>query len=146
MLKGIDPLLTPDLLHALASAGHGDVVAIVDANFPAARVARRLVTLAGADAPGALAAILSVLPVDDFEPAPVRVMQVVGDPLAVPPPVEDFTTILARHAQAPPVAIERQEFYAEAAAAFVVVRTGERRFYGNILLTKGVIPEMIRSA
>jgi L-fucose mutarotase len=33
MLKGIPPLLTPDLLHALASMGHGDAIAIVDANF-----------------------------------------------------------------------------------------------------------------
>jgi L-fucose mutarotase len=140
MLKGIDPLLTPDLLHALASAGHGDVVAIVDANFPAVRVAKRLVTLAGTDAPGALAAILSVLPVDDFEPDPVRVMQVVGDPAAIPDPVRDFTTILARYAQAPPAGVERHAFYEATAEAFVVVRTGERRFYGNILITKGVVP------
>jgi L-fucose mutarotase len=140
MLKGIDPLLTADLLHALASAGHGDVVAIVDANFPAAHVARRLVALPGADAPAALDAILSLLPVDDFEPDPVVVMQVVGDPAAVPAPVRDFMAVLARHGVAPPAALERHAFYTAAAGAFVVVRTGERRFYGNILVTKGVVP------
>jgi L-fucose mutarotase len=140
MLKGIDPLLTADLLHALASAGHGDVVAIVDANFPATRVASRLVELPGADAPRALDAILSVLPIDDFEPDPLVVMQVVGDPAATPDPVRDFTTILARHGLPAPTREERHAFYRSAAEAFVVIRTGERRFYGNILLTKGVIP------
>jgi len=140
MLKGLDPLLTPDLLHALASAGHGDVVAIVDANFPAARVARRLVTLAGADAPRALEAILSVLPIDDFDPDPVVVMQVVGDAAATPDAVRDFIAALGRHGLPPPASLERNAFYRAAAEAFVIVRTGERRFYGNILLTKGVVP------
>ena len=140
MLKGLNPLLTPDLLHALASAGHGDVIALVDANFPAARVARRLVLLPGNDAPAVLDAILSVLPVDDFEPEPVTVMQVVDEPDAIPDPVKEFTQVLAWYELDAPVSLERHAFYAAAAEAFVVVQTGERRFYGNILLTKGVIP------
>lgn len=140
MLKGLDPLLTPDLLHALASAGHGDVVAVVDANFPSARVARRLVTLAGVDAPRVLRAVLSLLPIDDFEPDPVRVMEVVGDPSATPPPVADFTAILAAESLGPPARLERHAFYRAASDAFLIIRSGERRFYGNILLTKGVIP------
>ncbi|PYM36519.1 MAG: ribose ABC transporter, partial [Candidatus Rokuibacteriota bacterium] len=48
MLKGIDPLLSPDLLHALAAMGHGDEVVVADANFPAASLARRLLRLDGA--------------------------------------------------------------------------------------------------
>lgn len=139
MLRGISPLLTPDLLHAMASMGHGDVIAIVDANFPAAATARRLLHLPGMDAPTALAATLSLLPLDDFEPEPVVVMQVVGHPDEVPPPVRDFTAILAAY-QVQPVALERLAFYRAAAEAFVVLQTGERRFYGNILLRKGVIP------
>ena len=51
MLRGLDPLLTPDLLHALASMGHGDTIAVVDTNFPAAATARRLILLPGTDAP-----------------------------------------------------------------------------------------------
>jgi len=62
MLKGLDPLLGPDLLHALAAMGHGDELVVADANFPAASVARRLIRLPGIDAPRALRAILSVLP------------------------------------------------------------------------------------
>ena len=64
MLKGIHPLLVPDLLHALAGMGHGDELAIVDANFPAVRLARRLIELPGASSPEALAAVLTVFPLD----------------------------------------------------------------------------------
>jgi L-fucose mutarotase len=137
MLKGLSPLLTPDLLHALASAGHGDAIAIVDANFPAAALAKRLVTLAGITAPAALDAVLSVLPVDDAEPDPVRVMR---DPAGTSEPARDFATILERRGLTDPAALDRQAFYQAAAAAFVVIQTGERRFYGNILLIKGVLP------
>jgi L-fucose mutarotase len=140
MLLGLDPLLTPDLLHALASMGHGDTIAVVDANFPAAAVARRLILLPAVEAPAALEAILTLLPIDDFEPDPIAVMQVVGDEDATPGPVRDFVTVLSRHAAPSPTAIERHAFYRAAAAAFAIVQTGERRFYGNILLRKGVIP------
>lgn len=139
MLRGIDPLLTPDLLHALASAGHGDRVGIVDANFPGAATARRLVRTPGISATAMLVAILSVLPVDDFTADPVSVMQVVGDPSATPEAVAEFTAILQRNGLAAPKRLERQAFYGVAANAFVLVQTGERRLYGNILLTKGVI-------
>ena len=140
MLHGLDPLLTPDLLHALASMGHGDTVAIVDANFPATRIARRLVALPGVDAPRVLAAIMTVLPIDDFEPDPIVVMQVVGDATAVPDAVRDFKAVLLQHAAPMPATIERHAFYRLAEAAFAIVQSGERRFYGNILLRKGVIP------
>ena len=79
MLIGLDPLLTPDLLHALASMGHGDEIAIVDANFPAAACARRLVALDAAGAPEILRAVLSVMPLDHAVPHPARVMQVIGE-------------------------------------------------------------------
>ena len=64
MLKGIHPLLNADLLHALASMGHGVEIAIVDANFPAVSMGQRVIALTGASAPEALAAILTVLPLD----------------------------------------------------------------------------------
>jgi L-fucose mutarotase len=139
MLRGIHPLLSPDLLHALAAMGHGDRVAIVDANFPACSHAERLVSLPGIAAPSVLEAILTVLPIDDFEPDPLAVMQVVGDAAATPEVVREFIAILARHGLPAPALLERQAFYQAARAAFAVVQTGERRFYGNILLTKGVL-------
>jgi L-fucose mutarotase len=140
MLRGIHPLLSPDLLHALASMGHGDRIAVVDANFPASSHAKRLIALPGTTAPAALEAILSVLPVDDFEPDPVAVMQVVGDAAMVPETVREFAAILARQGLALPTNLERREFYQAATGAFVVVQTGERRLYGNILVTKGIVP------
>jgi L-fucose mutarotase len=140
MLRGIHPLLSPDLLHALASMGHGDRIAVVDANFPASSHAKRLIALPGTTAPAALEAILSVLPVDDFEPDPVAVMQVVGDAAMVPETVREFAAILARQGLALPTNLERHEFYQAATGAFVVVQTGERRLYGNILVTKGIVP------
>ena len=139
MLLGLDPLLSPDLLHALASAGHGDRIAIVDANFPAASMARRLVTLHGANATAALVAVLSGLPVDDFEPDPVVVMQVVGDQEHTPEAVAEFTRVLAHAGVAPPARLPRHDFYRAVKEAYAVVLTGERRLYGNIMLTKGVV-------
>jgi len=143
MLKNIPPLLTPDALHALASMGHGDEFAIVDANFPSARIAAqggaRLVQLSGADAPSVLRAVLQVLPLDDFEPDAAWTMQVVGDAHAVPPAVTEFRAALAAIGERAPVALERTAFYARASAAFVILRSGELRKYGNILLRKGVL-------
>ena len=140
MLSGINPLLSPDLLHVLASMGHGDRIAVVDANFPAASHARRVIALPGVDAPAVLEAILSVMPLDDFEPHPASVMQVVGDAAMVPEAVRAFIAILARNDLRPPVPLERRAFYRATSEAFAVVQTGERRLYGNILLTKGVVP------
>ena len=142
MLKGLDPLLSPDLLHALAAMGHGDELVVADANFPAARVARRLIRLPGIDAPRALRAILSVLPLDTFTGTPAAVMAVVGDPEAVPPPVREFQAVVDFAAGRPVriESIERFAFYERARAAFAVVATGEPRFYGNIILVKGVVP------
>lgn len=142
MLKGIDPLLTPELLALLAAMGHGDELAVVDANFPAGACARRLVRVPGAGSPRVLEAVLSLLPLDSFVDEPAFRMEVVGDPDAEPEVCREFRTILAR-AEGRPVPLgrlERHAFYERTRQAFAVVQTGERRFYGNILLRKGVIP------
>ena len=116
MLRGLDPLLTPDLLHALASMGHGDTIAVVDANFPAAATASGLFLLPGIDAPAVLDAILTLLPIDDFEPDPITVMQVVGDPDRHAGSGSRLHAVLSQHAVPSPVAIERHAFYRAAAA------------------------------
>lgn len=139
MLKGLSPLLSPDLLHALASMGHGDEIVLADANFPAASHGRRLLRLPGLGAPAVLDAVLSVLPLDSFVAQPALTMQVVGDAAAVPETVNEFNALLQTHGYAPSAALERFAFYERAAQAFAVVATGERRIYGNILLKKGVV-------
>jgi L-fucose mutarotase len=128
-------------LHVLAAMGHGDELVVADGNFPAASVARRLVRLDGIDAPRALRAILSLLPLDTFTATPAAVMAVVGDPGSVPPPVRDFQAIVDAAAGRPVrlEILERFAFYERARAAFAVVATGEPRPYGNILVVKGVV-------
>jgi L-fucose mutarotase len=141
MLKGIDPLLHADLLHALRVMGHGDELAIVDANFPAASMARRVIRVDGVSATRALEAVLSVLPLDDFVDAPCARMEVVGDPDAVPEICEEFQAIVDRSEgrRVGLAKLERFAFYARAREAFAVVQTGETRLYGNLLLKKGVV-------
>jgi L-fucose mutarotase len=138
MLKNLSPLLSPDLLHALASMGHGDEIVLADAFFPAATHARRLIRLPGISADAALDAVLSVLPLDDFVPQPSCTMQVVGHADEVPPAVAQFGEVLARHGHAAPGALERYAFYERAAQAFAIVATGDTRTYANILLKKGL--------
>ena len=139
MLKGISPLLSPDLLHVLSSMGHGDELVLADANFPAATHGIRLVRTPGIAAPALLDAILDLLPLDDFVEHAALTMQVVGDATAVPPVVAEFDAVLARHQEQASAALERYAFYARAATAFAVVATGETRIYGNILIKKGVV-------
>ena len=142
MLKNIPPLLTPELLHGLAAMGHGDTLALVDANFPADRVARvqqaRLVRLPGVNTTEVLRAVLQLLPLDSFEPHCAWSMQVVGQPEAVPEPVREFRQALAAEGHGV-AALERFAFYAQAAQASLVVQTGDLRKYANLLLCKGVI-------
>ncbi|SRR5260221_313177 len=141
MLKGIDPLLSPDLLHALASMGHGDELAIVDANFPAASNARRLVESRGVGSPAMLAAVLSVLPLDTRVTPAAFTMEVTGDPAAIPPPVAEFAAVFTAQGMADAEIghLERHAFYERARGAYAIVRTGEPRRFGNILLVKGVV-------
>jgi L-fucose mutarotase len=141
VLKGIPTLIGPELLHALRTMGHGDDIAIVDANFPSASNAARLVRADGHSATDVLRAVLELMPVDTVRPDPVRVMEVTEDPSSKPPIVVEFERIASevegRTLRAR--ALPRAEFYATARSAFVIVATGERRLYGNVLVTKGVI-------
>ncbi|WP_077036914.1 RbsD/FucU family protein [Pelomonas sp. KK5] len=143
MLKNLDPLLTPELLRVLAAMGHGDVIAVADANFPAYSVAgdKPLIHLAGVDSLRTLQAILSVLPLDTFDDEPVNTMQVVGDAQAEPEAVRRVREqLLARLDPVPAIrSIERHAYYAEARQAVAVVLTGETLPYGNFLLRKGVV-------
>jgi L-fucose mutarotase len=146
MLKTLDPVLSADLLWILAAMGHGDDLALVDANHPAETIARattsgRLVRLPGLTMERAARAILSVLPIDDFEPEPLRRMLVVGDAATIPAVQaavqREIDAALGR--PAPLAGIERFAFYEAARRAFAVVQVGDPRPYGCFLLRKGVI-------
>lgn len=137
MLINIDPLLSPDLLHVLRAMGHGDEIAIVDANFPGTTNARRLVRLDGISVTEATRAILTVLPLDDFVDVPVFTMEVVGSPEEVPPAVAELRALVGERGACG--TLERHAFYARARDCFAIVQTGETRLYGNIILKKGVV-------
>lgn len=143
MLLGLDPVLSPDLLHALAAMGHGDRIALVDANYPGTR-SRRVIYMPGLDTPRVLQAVLSLLPIDTFIPDPCATMRDVDDPGAVPLVVINMNVALENVGARPAVTLERHAFYAAVEGAYAIVQTGERRLYGNILLTKGVVPPEVR--
>lgn len=140
MLKGVDPVLGPDLLAILRAMGHGDEIVVADANFPAAANARRLVRADGIDAVRLVRAIAALMPLDDFVPAAAFRMAVVDAPGEVPPITAAFASALADGGYTGPIeAVERHAFYARAREAFAIVASGETRLYGNLILKKGVV-------
>jgi L-fucose mutarotase len=140
MLKGLGRLHTPELLHVLASMGHGDEIALVDAHFPAVSLARRLVRLDGADLPDVADACLTLIPLDTFVPEPAFRMLMVGRETEVPEVQRLCQTIIDRQEgkSVPMAGLERHAFYARAREAFAIVQTGELRPYGCVLFKKGV--------
>ncbi len=141
MLKGIDPLLSPELLHALAAMGHGDEIALVDCHFPAVSTARRLIRLDGVGLPATARAVLSVMPVDDFAAAPVAAMQMVDTPEVIPTVQQEVFDIV-REVEGRDVDVERVDrfaFYDRAREAFAIVATGENRPYGCVIFSKGIV-------
>jgi L-fucose mutarotase len=147
VLKGIDNRLNADVLACLRAMGHGDVLIVADTNFPADSVARatatgKLLRMENLSAAEAVQAILSVLPLDTFVEDFAGRMEVVGAPNDVPPVQAEVQVEidLAEGRSRPMVSIERFAFYDTARAAYAVVQTGERRFYGCFSLRKGVIP------
>lgn len=144
MLKGINPLLNADILHLLASMGHGDNLVICDANFPASSVAAQT-TLGhhleiSTDAISALKAVLTLFPIDTFDLhiPPIRGMQIVDAPDEKPEIVIEAAPILQKLGSDISL-IERHAFYDAAINSYAVIRTIETKFYGNFILRKGVV-------
>ena len=147
MLKNIDPILSADVLYALKSMGHGDELVIADMNFPSDSIARsttlgKLLRIENVTAARAARAILSLLPLDSFVPAPALRMEVVGNPGQVLPVAAEVQAEIdrAQGGPSPMGTIERFAFYEAARKAYCVVQSGERRFYGCFIFKKGVIP------
>ena len=141
MLKGISPLLSPELLKILAEMGHGDELVIGDANFPAQSMGQRCVREDGHGGVELLDAILSLLPLDTFVDAPVTLMQVVPGTIDYEPPVwKEFAATVEKHQPGAKLGhIERFAFYDRAKKAYATVATGERSLYACIILKKGVL-------
>ena len=150
MLKGIDPLLGPELLKLLCEMGHDDALVLADANFTAMSLGagKPVLRLPGITMARALRAVASVLPLADDVPAPVAYMQVGG----TEPP---YRSALQREAlqvladaglpasRTEPV--ERYAFYERVRQAYAIVVTGEPQPWGNFILRKGVLGEPLRA-
>ena len=140
MLIGLDPLLTPELLHILRAMGHGDEIAIVDGNYPGVEHARRLIRLDGHHLIPVLNAVLSVLPIDDFVPQAIFRATVKQDRDAIDPVHAEMIECCARHVPGIKVVpLLPAEFYERVKQAHALIQTSEPRLYGNIILRKGVI-------
>lgn len=140
MLKGISPILSPNLLKILMEMGHGDEIVIGDGNFPAASVAQRLVRLDGHGVPEILEAIMQLFPLDNYVEAPVCLMQVVKGDNVVPEIWDTYREIVRKYEGERKFAeIERFAFYERARKAYAVVASGETAIYANIILKKGVV-------
>jgi L-fucose mutarotase len=145
MLKGIDPVLTPDVLHALCSMGHGDEIAVVDAHYPAETAGRsttvaKVLRLDGIDTARAVRAILSVFVLDSFVSHPAERMQVDDEPDKLPNVQSEAQAEVDRAAgkSVPFAAVIRKDFYERAKKSYCVIITGETRGWGCFIFRKGV--------
>lgn len=132
MLSGIHPLLTGPLLAHLDAMGHSDSVVLADAHFPAHRLGARVLDLPGVATPDLMAAIRTVLPLDD---APAVDLMATPDGEQLPVQKDLITAAGTGEVRF----LDRYAFYDAAAPAYLIVRTGETRVYGNAILRKGVV-------
>lgn len=141
MLKHIPAVLPPDLVKYMMEMGHGDTLVIADAHFPAHSCGQRVVNCCGVGAEQLLDAILQLMPLDRYVPAPITLMQLVeGETIGQPPIWGRYRRILAQYQ--PLVQIqwaERFAYYEMSRRAYVIVQSGETAQYANILLQKGVV-------
>lgn len=142
MLKGISPMISPELLKTLAEMGHGDEIVIGDGNFPAASMGKRCIRCDGHGANELLEAILKIFPLDDFVEAPVTLMEVVpGSVKEGEPPIwAEFRQTVAKYEPNAGIGFEeRFAFYERSRQAFATIQTGEGALYACVILKKGVI-------
>ena len=142
MLKGISPLLSPDLLAVLSRMGHGDEIVLADAHFPGETIGKRVLRADGLKVADLIDALLPVFELDGYVEAPLVMMAAVPGDTLDPKVGKMYRAAVDRHApKTPPIArIDRFAFYDRAKEAFAVVMTGETAKYGNIILKKGVTP------
>ncbi|XP_052707258.1 fucose mutarotase-like [Crassostrea angulata] len=145
-LKNIPKCLSPSLLHALASMGHGDEIVLADAHFPTSALCKNgplELRADGVDIPTLLDGILQLLPLDTYVKCPVALMDPVQSDKDsnIQIPVWDKYKEIVKQREGPNVEIEfveRFAFYDRAKTAYAIVHTGEMAKYGNIILKKGL--------
>lgn len=141
MLKGISPVISPELLKIMAEMGHGDELVLADAHFPGHTICELVVRADGLSVSQLLDGIIPLFELDSYAPPLIMMAAVDGDQLD--PAVEErYVATITRHLESVPAVqrIDRFAFYERAMDAYAVVMTGECAKYGNIILKKGVTP------
>ena len=142
MLKGINPIISPELLKILAEMGHGDEIVLSDAHFPGHTFCPKNVLRGdGLQIPDLLEGIIPLFELDCYDDPLIMMAAVEGDELD--PQVEaDYMAAIRKHAPDSPTPkrIGRFEFYDRAEKAYACVVTGTTAKYGNLILKKGVTP------
>lgn len=149
MLKGIPPILSPELLKVLAEMGHTDELTIGDGNFPGHTYGKKVIRLDGHGVPEILDAILQVFPLDTYPNAegvmvpPCTLMAVEPGDNAETPIWDTYKEIVAKHDERGAECFEeinKWDFYDKTKEkSTVVIMTGETAIYANIILRKGVV-------
>ncbi len=141
MLKGISPVVSPELLKVLAEMGHGDEIVLADAHFPGHTLCKRVIRADGLSVPQLLDGIIPLFELDCYAAPLIMMAAVKGDQLD-PIVEENYMAAMAVHLDVVPEIerIDRFDFYDRAMEAYAVVMSGETAKYGNIILKKGVTP------
>ena len=135
MLKGISPLISPELLKVLSEMGHGDSIVLADAHFPSHSLGPAVIRLDGVKIPDLLAGIMPLWELDSYVDDPFCMMAPVPGDALDPDYVDRCQTVIGQK----PILVERFAFYEKSRSAYAIVHTGETGKYGNVILQKGVI-------
>ena len=144
MLKNMSKILTGDLLKILCDMGHGNTIAIVDANYPAESMGKRVVRFSGVDSTTLLSAMLPFFPIDRYCEHAAMTMGLTESDKAkgMPDPAvwAEYDRVLKADEEYKGLyTLDRNEFYKASKEAYAIIQTGEERLYGNLLLVKGVV-------
>ena len=140
MLIGLDPIIGPEFLYHLRAMGHGDEIALVDANYPALEDARRLVRADGVDLVNILRAILPIFPLDDHKNGSFFRAVYAPQPDLILPIYQKINVLCSElKPESNVVPLDPESFYSRVRRAHLVVATGEKALYANVILRKGAI-------
>ncbi len=139
MLKGISPIISPDLLRILDKMGHGDEIVFSDGNFPGESIGRIVLRADPVGVPDLLRAVLPLFPLDSYDNNVYLMDKTEQDRDLKVEIWDEYKKIVAEHTDKEPVFLERFAFYERARKAYAVVVTGESAIYANIILKKGVV-------
>jgi len=141
MLKGISPLISPELLKTLACMGHGDEILLADAHYPGESMNENVIRADGLKIADLLSAIMPLFELDNYVHNPIIMMNPgEGDKLDLKVEASYLKSIIPFCKTKPSIErLERFKFYERSKKAFAIVMTGETAKYGNIILKKGII-------